>query len=159
MFLANNTQKLAARILEAHIAQDRIAHSYIFSGREDASEMAEMATERNSTDIKEEFADRCIGLLARYAPNVPNAVEHRQIISPLDLERTFGLTGGNIMQGAMHLNQLYFLRPVPGWAGCGCTWPMPPRWPRPAHRSMRCCAAGASPRTCPNAWPPWHRRR
>lgn len=56
MFLANNTQKLAARILEAHIAQDRVAHSYIFSGREDASEMAEMASARNSTDIKEEFA-------------------------------------------------------------------------------------------------------
>jgi phytoene dehydrogenase-like protein len=67
-------------------------------------------------DIKEDFADRCIGLLARYAPNVPAAIEHRQILSPLDLERTFGLTGGNIMQGAMGLNQLFFLRPVPGWA-------------------------------------------
>jgi len=56
MFLANNTQKLAAKILESHIAQDRVAHSYILSGREDASEMSELATERNSTDIKEEFA-------------------------------------------------------------------------------------------------------
>ncbi|MCY4601606.1 MAG: amine oxidase, partial [Acidobacteria bacterium] len=46
----------------------------------------------------------------------PAAVEHRQVLSPLDLERTFGLTGGNIMQGAMSLNQLFFLRPVPGWA-------------------------------------------
>ena len=67
-------------------------------------------------DIKEDFADRCVQLLARYAPNVPGAIEHRQILSPLDLERTFGLTGGNIMQGAMGLNQLFFLRPVPGWA-------------------------------------------
>ncbi|TVS20199.1 MAG: NAD(P)/FAD-dependent oxidoreductase [Planctomycetaceae bacterium] len=67
-------------------------------------------------DHKEDFADRCIQLLARYAPNVPAAIEHRQILSPLDLERTFGLTGGNIMQGAMGLNQLAFLRPVPGWA-------------------------------------------
>ncbi len=67
-------------------------------------------------DIKEQFADRCVQLLARYAPNVPAAIEHRQILSPLDLERTFGLTGGNIMQGAMGLNQLFFLRPVPGWA-------------------------------------------
>ncbi|MCL4201433.1 MAG: NAD(P)/FAD-dependent oxidoreductase [Pirellulaceae bacterium] len=67
-------------------------------------------------DVKESFADRCIQLLARYAPNVPAAVEHRQILSPLDLERTFGLTGGNIMQGAMGLNQLFFMRPVPGWA-------------------------------------------
>jgi phytoene dehydrogenase-like protein len=67
-------------------------------------------------DIKEDFADRCIELLARYAPNVAGAVEHRQILSPLDLERTFGLTGGNIMQGAMHLHQLFSMRPVAGWA-------------------------------------------
>ena len=67
-------------------------------------------------DIKEDFADRCLELLARYAPNVPDAILHRQILSPLDLERTFGLTGGNIMQGAMNFNQLYSMRPVPGWA-------------------------------------------
>ena len=67
-------------------------------------------------DIKEDFGDRCIDLLARYAPNVPDAIEHRQVLSPLDLERTFGLTGGNIMQGAMNINQLFVMRPVPGWA-------------------------------------------
>jgi phytoene dehydrogenase-like protein len=67
-------------------------------------------------DVKESFADRCIALLARYAPNVPSAIEHRQVLSPLDLERTFGLTGGNIMQGAMNFSQLYAFRPVPGWA-------------------------------------------
>ena len=67
-------------------------------------------------DIKESFADRCIEVLARYAPNVPGAIEHRQVLSPLDLERTFGLTGGNIMQGAMSLHQLYAMRPVAGWA-------------------------------------------
>ncbi|MFV1966103.1 MAG: phytoene desaturase family protein [Pirellulaceae bacterium] len=67
-------------------------------------------------DIKSSFADRCIDLLARYAPNVPNAIEHLQVLSPLDLERTYGLTGGNIMQGAMHVHQLYWLRPVAGWA-------------------------------------------
>lgn len=70
----------------------------------------------NWDDIKEAFADRCVELLARYAPNVPGAVVHRQVLSPVDLERTFGLTGGNIMQGAMSLNQLFFRRPVPGWA-------------------------------------------
>ncbi len=67
-------------------------------------------------DIKESFADRCIELLARYAPNVPRAILHRQVVSPLDLERTWSLTGGNIMQGAMNLNQLYCFRPVAGWA-------------------------------------------
>jgi phytoene dehydrogenase-like protein len=71
---------------------------------------------RSWDEIKEDFADRCIELLARYAPNVPGAIEHRQVLSPLDLERTYGLTGGNIMQGAMHLHQLFALRPVAGWS-------------------------------------------
>ncbi|MEZ6121381.1 MAG: hypothetical protein R3C28_33165 [Pirellulaceae bacterium] len=38
------------------------------------------------------------------------------MLSPLDLERTYGITGGNIMQGAMNFNQLMSFRPVPGWA-------------------------------------------
>ncbi|MBX9788063.1 MAG: NAD(P)/FAD-dependent oxidoreductase [Pirellulales bacterium] len=67
-------------------------------------------------DHKEAFADRCLAKLAEYAPNVPAAVLHRQVLSPLDLERTFRLTGGNIFQGAMSLGQLFSLRPVPGWA-------------------------------------------
>ena len=50
---------------------------------------------------REAFADRCIEVLAHYAPNVPGAILHRQVLTPLDLERTFGLTGGNILQGAM----------------------------------------------------------
>jgi phytoene dehydrogenase-like protein len=66
--------------------------------------------------IKETFADRCIEVLAEYAPNVPAAIEHRQVLSPLDLERTFGITGGNIMQGAMSPHQLFCFRPVAGWA-------------------------------------------
>jgi phytoene dehydrogenase-like protein len=75
-----------------------------------------LAGGRNWDDEKESFADRCLEVLARYAPNVPRAIEHRQVLSPLDLERTFGLTGGNIMQGAMNLNQLYCFRPTAGWA-------------------------------------------
>lgn len=75
-----------------------------------------LADGKNWDDIKEGFADRCIELLAQYAPNVPGAILHRQILSPLDLERTFGLTGGNIMQGSMNLNQLFAMRPVPGWS-------------------------------------------
>ncbi len=65
---------------------------------------------------KEAFADRCVEVLAQYAPNVPRAVIARQVLSPLDLERTFALTGGNIFQGAMTLNQLFSLRPLPGYA-------------------------------------------
>jgi phytoene dehydrogenase-like protein len=66
--------------------------------------------------IKESFADRCIEVIAEYAPNVPRAILHRQVLSPLDLERVYGLTGGNIMQGAMNFNQLFLMRPLPGWA-------------------------------------------
>jgi phytoene dehydrogenase-like protein len=65
---------------------------------------------------KEAFADRCFEIMEQYAPNFRNAVIDRQVLSPLDLERRFGLTGGNIFQGAMTLNQLFFMRPVPGWA-------------------------------------------
>ena len=65
---------------------------------------------------KDKFADRCIEVLAQYAPNVPRAIEHRQVLSPLDLERVYGITGGNIMQGAMSPHQLFCFRPVAGWA-------------------------------------------
>jgi phytoene dehydrogenase-like protein len=67
-------------------------------------------------DRRESFGDLCVETLARYAPNVPAAVEHRQVLTPLDLERTYGITGGNIMQGAMMPHQLYCFRPVAGWA-------------------------------------------
>lgn len=70
----------------------------------------------NWDDIKDSFADRCIDEIARYAPNVPDSILHRQILSPIDLERVYGLTGGNIFQGAMPLHQLFNLRPVPGWS-------------------------------------------
>ncbi|HYT05619.1 MAG TPA: NAD(P)/FAD-dependent oxidoreductase [Gemmatimonadales bacterium] len=66
--------------------------------------------------LKEIFADRCFDLLDEYAPNFKRAVIARQVLSPLDLERQFGLTGGNIFQGAMTLPQLFFLRPLPGYA-------------------------------------------
>jgi phytoene dehydrogenase-like protein len=75
-----------------------------------------LAEGKSWDDIKEDFADRCLELLARYAPNVKSAILHRQVLSPLDLERTFGLTGGHIMQGAMTPNQLFSMRPVAGWA-------------------------------------------
>lgn len=54
--MANNTQKLAVRILESHIREGRVASSYIFSGGGEEGEMAEMGGERHSADIKEEFA-------------------------------------------------------------------------------------------------------
>jgi phytoene dehydrogenase-like protein len=65
---------------------------------------------------KERFADRCLDLFERYAPGFRRSVIAREVLSPPDLERRFGLTGGNIFQGAMGLSQLSFMRPVPGYA-------------------------------------------
>ncbi|HET9220021.1 MAG TPA: NAD(P)/FAD-dependent oxidoreductase [Terriglobia bacterium] len=70
----------------------------------------------NWDDVKEKFADRCFEILSEYAPNFRQSVIARQILSPLDIERQFALTGGNIFQGAMTLGNLFFLRPAPGYA-------------------------------------------
>ena len=67
-------------------------------------------------DTREAFADRCFALLDEYAPNFSRSVLARQVLAPPDLERVFGLTGGNIFQGAMTPGQLFSLRPLPGWA-------------------------------------------
>ncbi|WP_348758423.1 phytoene desaturase family protein [Candidatus Methylocalor cossyra] len=66
--------------------------------------------------VKEQVADQIIATVGRYAPNFEAAVLGRQILSPLDLERTFGLTGGDIFHGALSLDQLYSARPVLGHA-------------------------------------------
>jgi phytoene dehydrogenase-like protein len=67
--------------------------------------------------LREPFADRCFALLDEYAPNFLRSVLARQVLTPLDLERVFNLTGGNIFQGAMTPSQLFAFRPVPGYAG------------------------------------------
>lgn len=73
---------------------------------------------RNGTwdEKREALGDAVIDTLAQFAPNLPNAILGRQVLTPLDLERTIGLTGGNIFHGELTPNQLFFLRPVPGWA-------------------------------------------
>jgi phytoene dehydrogenase-like protein len=64
---------------------------------------------------REKYADRCFAVIDRYAPNFSKSVIARQILTPVDLERVYGLTGGNIFQGGMGLNQLFFLRPALGF--------------------------------------------
>lgn len=66
---------------------------------------------------KNDFADRCFDIVEQYAPGFKDSVIDRQILTPKDLEETFGLTGGNIFQGAMNLDKLFMFRPVPGYAG------------------------------------------
>ena len=50
-------------------------------------------------------------------PNLKELILHRQVVTPWDLEQTFGLTQGNIFHGELSLEQLFFLRPVPGQSG------------------------------------------
>jgi phytoene dehydrogenase-like protein len=67
-------------------------------------------------DQKQAFGDNVINTIAEYAPNIKDIIIDRQVLTPLDLEREFGLTQGNIFQGELSLEQLFFLRPVAGWA-------------------------------------------
>jgi len=83
---------------------------------------------------REPFADRCFALLEEYAPGFTRTVLARQVLAPPDLERVFGLTGGNIFQGAMIPSQLFAFRPVPGWPGA-----------RTPIRGLYLCGAAAHP--------------
>jgi phytoene dehydrogenase-like protein len=70
----------------------------------------------NWDEQREAFGDNVVNTIAEYAPNIKDIIIGRQVLTPLDLEREFGLTQGNIFQGELSLEQLFFLRPVAGWA-------------------------------------------
>jgi phytoene dehydrogenase-like protein len=65
---------------------------------------------------RDAFGDTVIETIAEYAPNLRSIIRGRQVLTPLDLEREWGLSEGNIFQGELSLEQLFFQRPVPGWA-------------------------------------------
>ncbi|GAB3054950.1 phytoene desaturase family protein [Stenotrophomonas tumulicola] len=83
---------------------------------------------------REEVADLMVATVERYAPGFTASVLGRQILSPLDLERTFGLVGGDIFHGALSLNQLFAARPMIGQAGY-----------RGALPGLYLCGAGTHP--------------
>jgi phytoene dehydrogenase-like protein len=83
---------------------------------------------------REAFGDAVVNTLAEYAPNLKNAILHRQVVTPWDMEQTMGLTEGNIFHGELSLDQLFFLRPVPGWAKY-----------RTPVRNLYLCGSGAHP--------------
>jgi len=72
--------------------------------------------EGNWDEKRDEFGDTVIDTIAEHAPNIKDLIRDRQVLTPLDLEREFGLSEGNIFQGELTLEQLFFLRPAPGWA-------------------------------------------
>ena len=67
-------------------------------------------------DQREAFGDAVIDRIAEFAPNIRDIILFRNVQTPLDIERTTGLTEGNIFQGELSLEQLFFNRPVPGYA-------------------------------------------
>ena len=87
------------------------------------------------TDAKREaFGDAVVNTLERYAPNIKPLILHRQVLTPADIERITGLSEGNIFQGELALQQLFFLRPVPEWA----------KYRTPIHGYWQ-CGAGTHP--------------
>jgi phytoene dehydrogenase-like protein len=71
---------------------------------------------RDWDDVKEEAADRVIDTVAAYAPSFRRTVIARQVLTPKDLERDFGLIGGDIFHGCLHMDQIFSMRPAPGFA-------------------------------------------
>ncbi|HEV2102904.1 MAG TPA: NAD(P)/FAD-dependent oxidoreductase [Candidatus Acidoferrum sp.] len=90
--------------------------------------------EGNWDEKRELLGERVVKKIAEYAPNVPGAIVARQVLTPLDLERTYGLTEGNIFHGDLNLEQLFFMRPVPGWSQY-----------RTPLEGLYLCGAGAHP--------------
>ena len=85
-------------------------------------------------EIKEDRADRAIATIAEHLPKLPDLIEHRQVVTPLDMERLMALTGGHALHGDMAPDQLLFLRPVRGWADY-----------RTPIRGLYLCGAGTHP--------------
>ncbi len=88
----------------------------------------------NWDEIKERRADEVVHQLAEHFPNLPGAIEHRQVLSPLDLERLLGLSGGHALHGEMSPDQLLFMRPVRGYGDY-----------RTPVRGLYLCGAGTHP--------------
>ena len=83
---------------------------------------------------RESFADNVIDVLSNYAPNLKQLIVARQVITPLDLERTYGMTGGHIHHGEQSLDQFFTFRPMIGWAQY-----------RTPIKGLYLCSAGAHP--------------
>jgi phytoene dehydrogenase-like protein len=65
---------------------------------------------------REALGDAVVDTLSEYAPNLKSAILHRQVVTPSDIERIVGLSEGNIFQGELSLQQMFFLRPAPAWS-------------------------------------------
>jgi phytoene dehydrogenase-like protein len=85
-------------------------------------------------EVRENVADQVINAIDEHAPNFRSSIVGRQIKTPLDIERDLNMVGGDIFHGALHLDQFYSMRPIPGIAG----YRMP-------TRGVYLCGSGAHP--------------
>ena len=85
-------------------------------------------------DLRDSYTERVLDSIAAYAPNIRDIVVERQVLTPLDLERRFGITHGNIFHGELALDQMFVMRPVAGWG----------RYRMPV-RGLYLCGSGAHP--------------
>jgi len=85
-------------------------------------------------ELREPFYEQVLAVMEEYIPNIRSIILERQVLTPLDLERRFGISRGNIFHGEMSLDQMFFLRPVAGWAGY-----------RTPVRGLYLCGSGAHP--------------
>jgi phytoene dehydrogenase-like protein len=69
----------------------------------------------NSQETHDAWGQKVIGTLAEFAPDLPDLVEHVEVLTPRDIEDRFGLSGGNIMQGELTPDQMFAFRPIPGY--------------------------------------------
>jgi phytoene dehydrogenase-like protein len=65
---------------------------------------------------REALGDTVVNLIENYAPGLKETILHRQVLTPLDLEEKFSVTEGHIYHSELALDQIFFMRPVPGWA-------------------------------------------
>jgi phytoene dehydrogenase-like protein len=72
--------------------------------------------EGNWTEQRDALGDSIANLIEEHAPGFKNSILHRQVLTPLDLEESYGLTGGHLYHAEMALDQIFFMRPVPGWS-------------------------------------------
>ena len=72
--------------------------------------------ESNWNEQRDALGDIVVNAIANYAPEFKDAILHRQVLTPLDLEETYGLTAGHLYHAEMALDQIFFMRPVPGWS-------------------------------------------
>lgn len=86
------------------------------------------------SNVRKAFAERCFSLIDEYAPGFSSSVVGYDMLTPPDLEREFGLTGGNIFHGAMGLDSLFLMRPAKGWSDY-----------RTPVKGLYLCGSGAHP--------------